>query len=120
MTRQLGKAACKRRVLSAAASANAGTPRNCLSLSPSFSIKSYSPVSTPYRAWRPSGVAQGLHTPPGTLMPVVEPAAIQESKDGVQVSIENCIAVGSYQNCVVPSDALPGPLQRLSNWRGTG
>ena len=34
----------------------------------------------------------------------------------VQVSIENCIAVGSYRNWVDPSDVLPGPLQRLARY----
>ena len=43
-----------------------------------------------------------------TLMPVVEAVAIQEAKLEVQGSIEHSIALGSYQNWVVPSDALLG------------
>ena len=41
-----------------------------------------------------------------TLMPVVEAVAIQEAKLEVQGSIEHSIALGSYQNWVVLSDAI--------------
>ena len=51
-----------------------------------------------------------------TLMPVVEAVAIQEAKLEVQRSIEHSIALGSYQNWVVPSDALQAPLQGMARY----
>ena len=51
-----------------------------------------------------------------TLMPVVEAVAIQDAKLEVQRSIEHSIALGSYQNWVVPSDALQAPLQGMARY----
>ena len=53
-------------------------------------------------------------------MPVVEPAAIQEAKDNVQVSIENFIALGSLLYSVVQSDELQGCKDNSIDWRGMG
>ena len=51
-----------------------------------------------------------------TLMPVVEPVAIQEAKLEVQGTIERMIALGSLMYSIVPSDALQGPILRLARY----
>ena len=51
-----------------------------------------------------------------TLMPVVDPVAIQEAKLEVQGTIEHMIALGSLMYSIVPSDALQGPSRRLARY----
>ena len=51
-----------------------------------------------------------------TLMPVVDPVAIQEAKLEVQGTIEHMIALGSLMYSIVPSDALQGPILRLARY----